>query len=182
MKRSLTVTLVLMGGSALSGCGGSEVDTAVFNDVRQCIESGQFTAEKCETDFKKALASHWDTAPAYTTQADCEVEFGIGKCQENAAAEPAQNSPATHHSYFMPVMMGYMMGSMMANGQRAVPPQALYKPQARAGYYNANGARVSQSVGPVQFSSKSAAAQAPKTRTTTMARGGFGARASAVSS
>ena len=185
MKRCLAVTLVLMGGVALTACGDSEVDTAVFQDVKECVASGTYDADKCEQDYKEAVATHAATAPAYTSKADCEAEFGVGKCEENPAAASTTGSTTTASagtgSFFMPLMMGYMMGSMFSNGQR-MAPQSLYQRQGSSSYVNSNGATVANQRGATRFSSSSAAARAPETRTRTMARGGFGSRASAISS
>ncbi|UXN06775.1 DUF1190 domain-containing protein [Bartonella sp. HY761] len=183
MKRCLAVTLVLMGGVAVTACGDSQIDTAVFQDVDDCIASGTFPADKCRQDFKEATATHVATAPAYTNKEDCEAEFGVGKCEQTPAA--ATGSTTTVHSstgsFFLPMMMGYMMGSMFNNGQR-MAPQSLYQRPGSSSYVNSNGATVANQRGATRFSSSSAAARAPETRTRTMARGGFGSRASAISS
>ncbi|UXM95760.1 DUF1190 domain-containing protein [Bartonella sp. HY329] len=183
MKRCLAVTLVLMGGVALTACGDSEVDTAVFKDVNECISSGIYPADQCQQDFKEATTTHLATAPAYANKEDCEAEFGVGKCEQNSAAENGSNT--TMHSgmgsFFMPLMMGYMMGSMFNSGQR-MAPQSLYQRSGSSSYVNSNGATVANQRGATRLSSSSAAARAPETRTKTMARGGFGSRASAISS
>jgi len=186
-KRCLAVSLVMMGGAGLSACQDSEVDSFVYGSAAECMQNGVYDQAKCEGDYKQALAYHVETAPAYTKREDCEAEFGVGKCEENAVnaantenagAQPVQSSMG---SFFMPMMMGYMMGSMFSNGKQ-MPPQALYRQNGSSSYVNANGARVANASGPVKFKSSAAAAQAPKARTTTMARGGFGARASAAAS
>jgi len=182
---------VLMGGASLSACSSeSEVDSFVYGSAAECMQNGVYDQAKCEGDYKQALAYHVETAPAYTSRADCEAEFGAGKCEENAtlttttaanAEQGQQQVQSSMGSFFMPMMMGYMMGSMFSNGKQ-MPPQALYRQNGQSSYVNANGARVANAAGPVKFKSSAAAVQTPKTRTTTLARGGFGARASAAAS
>jgi len=191
MKRSVAVTLVLMGSASLSGCGDTEIDSAVYQDFAQCVQSGLYDQSRCEADYRQALASHIQTAPAYANKDDCEAEFGIGQCEAQPAqavgqhlAASGQNSEVAQAgggSFFLPMMAGYMMGSMLSNNNR-MAPQALYRPNGQAGFVNGNGARVSNGTGAVRMRSSSAAVQAPKTRTTTMARGGFGSRATSISS
>jgi len=177
MKRSLAVTLVLMGSAGLSGCGDSEIDSAVYQDFTQCVQSGLYDQARCEADYRQALTAHVQTAPAYTTKQDCEAEFGLGQCE----ARSAQEMRAGGGSFFLPMMAGYLMGSMLSNSNR-MAPQALYRQNGQGAFVNGNGARVAGNTGAVRLRSSSAAVQAPKTRTTTMARGGFGARATSVSS
>jgi len=188
-KRCMAVSLVLMGSAGLSACQDSEVDSFVYGSVAECMQNGVYDQAKCEGDHKQALAAHIETAPAYNRREDCEAEFGVGKCEENTAFATAGSGEAGQQqvqgsmggSFFMPMMMGYMMGSMFANGKQ-MAPQALYRQNGQSSYVNANGARVAAASGPVKFKSSAAAVQAPKARTTTLARGGFGARATAASS
>ncbi|WP_230980275.1 DUF1190 domain-containing protein [Oryzicola mucosus] len=176
MKRSLAVTLVVMGTAAgVAGCQDQVIDTAVYQSVDECIDARMFAPEKCEADFKQAAASHEKTAPAFASKEDCEADFGAGQC-----AQPTQQHSAGS-GVFLPLMMGYMLGSAMNNNAN-VGPQALYRQNGRADFVNGNGARVAGATGPVKFSSNSPAARPPAVQTQTMARGGFGSRAVAVSS
>jgi len=191
MKRCVAVTLVLMGSAGLSGCGDSEIDSAVYQDFAECVQGGLYSQDQCEADYRQALAAHIQTAPAYTNRQDCEAEFGIGRCEAKPAQELGLQQAATMNdnnatqagggSFFLPMMAGYMMGSMLSNNNR-MAPQALYRPRGQGSFVNGNGVRVAPASGAVRLRSSSAAVQAPKTRTTTMARGGFGARASSISS
>jgi len=191
MKRSLAVTLVLMGSAGLSGCGDSEIDSAVYQNFAECVQSGLYDQARCEADYRQALAAHVQTAPAYTSQRDCEAEFGVGQCEARSAEtlgmQQAANSQSNETvqagggSFFLPMMAGYMMGSMLSGNNR-MAPQALYRQNGQGAFVNGNGARVANSTGAVRLRSSSSAVQAPKTRTTTMARGGFGSRATSISS
>jgi len=192
MKRSVAVTLVLMGSAGLSGCGDSEIDSAVYQNFAECVQSGLYDQARCEADYNQALAAHIQTAPAYASRQDCEAEFGVGQCEAKPAETlglqnpmPTQENATAQAggmgSFFLPMMAGYMMGSMLSNNNR-MAPQALYRQNGQGAFVNGNGARVAGNTGAVRLRSSSAAVQAPKTRTTTMARGGFGTRATSISS
>jgi len=192
MKRSLAVTLVLMGSAGLSGCGDAEIDSAVYQSFAECVQAGLYDQARCEADYAQALTSHIQTAPAYASRQDCEAEFGQGQCEVRAAQELGLQQAARSQenatvqaggtgSFFLPMMAGYMMGSMFANNNR-MAPQALYRQNGQGAFVNGNGARVASNTGAVRLRSSSSAVQAPKTRTTTMARGGFGTRATSISS
>jgi len=192
MKRSVAVTLVLMGSAGLSGCGDSEVDSAVYQNFAECVQNGLYDQARCEADYRQALNSHIQTAPAYTSKQDCEAEFGVGQCEAQPAEVLGLQQAAANQdnstvqagsggSFFLPMMAGYMMGSMLSNNNR-MAPQALYRQNGQGAFVNGNGARVASSSGAVRLRSSASAVQAPKTRTTTMARGGFGTRATSISS
>lgn len=197
MKRSASLRLVLMGGAALSlsACGEEPVEVGVFETVEQCTVMG-YGQSACETAIAAAMREHVQSAPRYATKADCEAEFG--RCESGPVAS-AGNTPPTQTpgpdqmaqsgggfgSFFMPMMAGYMMGQMM--GGRGATAQPLYRPMGETarqaggtGLYAGNGTKVATQPGLARLpQSTLTSARAPAT--TTMARGGFGARAQSVS-
>lgn len=180
MKRSVAVSLVIMGTAAgLAGCEPEKfVDTAVWETVEQCGASSQFTLESCQKNFEAAKVEHSKNAPAYAKKADCEAEFGEGKCDEQTTAQHSAGS-----NFFMPYMMGYMMGGRSVDASPAVAPaQALYKQTGKSNFVNAGGASIASAPGKVRVGNYSPAFKAPSGKTTTLSRGGFGARAVSVSS
>ncbi len=77
----------------------------------------------------------------------------------------------------MPLMMGYMMGSMMSRG--SVAPQPLYRSAGDSKTYRtADNQKVGTTTGRTQIAQ--AAARAPAMKTSTMSRGGFGSSARTV--
>jgi uncharacterized protein YgiB involved in biofilm formation len=87
-------------------------------------------------------------------------------------------------SFFMPMMAGYMIGNMMGN--RGGMAQPLYRPvgetarQSGGGLFAGNGTRVAGGTGLTRMPESALnAARAPAT--STLSRGGFGARAQSVS-
>ena len=170
MKRSRSIRLVAMGAGLLlvAGCEEAKVDTAIFEDARQCEANG-ISAEACQADLARAREAHVQVAPKYTSQADCEADFGAAQC------EVAPQKTTSGGSVFMPLMVGYMMGSML-NGNRVGAAQPLYKSRDdRANFRTADNRSVGATTGRTQVSRSAAAAPSVKTRTAS--RGGFGASA-----
>lgn len=172
MKRSKSVQLVAMGTGLLlvAACDEAKVDTAIFETAKQCQSLG-FSAEECQANYEAARQSHVAVAPKYASKENCEADFGAAQC------ETAPQKTASGGSVFMPLMMGYMMGSMM-NGNRTATAQPLYRSaDDRASFRTADNRNVGANTGRVQVASSAAAAPSLKTRT--ISRGGFGTSARA---
>lgn len=180
MKHSVrrVVTISLMGASsfALMACQhDEEADAEVHRDVAACIAGGGERTE-CETDYGQALSIHQETAPRYDALAVCEAEHGTGQCEEGAHAGSATGSS------FMPLFVGYMVGSMIARNGVA-PTQLTPKPLygvAAGGYASADGAVRTNGlsgagkIGASAFAKPpSTVTMAPMTKAMVAARGGF---------
>lgn len=174
MKRSIAISLALLGsGIALSSCGEQKaVDAAAYANPDQCIAAGKFSREECLSDYQTAVVDFQKTAPAYSSQKDCEEEFGQDKCQQASSSHPAGGGS------FVPYMQGYMMGSRSAASPVAVAPQALYRPSNSSGFVNGSGTPVTKSLGSFTLKSRSSTFSAPTPTSKTIARGGFGGRSS----
>lgn len=170
MKRSKTVTLALMGVSALAlgACERAE-EVGVFESAEQCAQIDGFGLADCEASQKVAAAEHIRVAPKYTSVEECEADFGSAQC------ETAPQQTQSGGSVFMPMMMGYMMGNMLAGGSRAAT-QPLYRSKDDPKNFRTGD---NQKVGGKTGLSKvgSQVARAPSTKTKTVRRGGFGASA-----
>lgn len=176
MKRSVAVTLVVMGAASLAACQEETVDSAVYYSVDECVSGKVFSSEKCEADYKTAVSMHEKVAPAYQTQADCEAEFGANQCAQANERHASGGFP------FLPLLAGYMIGKQMGAGNAApVAAQPLYRQAGRNAFVNAGGHEVARSTGPVKLSSRSPAIKTPAATTRTLARGGFGSRSMSVS-
>jgi uncharacterized protein YgiB involved in biofilm formation len=172
MKRSKSVKLVAMGTGLLlvAACEETKVDTAMFESVQQCKGLG-FTEQECVANYEAAQKMHVDVAPKYTSRTDCEADFGAEKCQV------APQKTTTGGSVFMPLMAGYMMGSMLSGGARTQP---LYRSRDdRTNFRTADNRKVGSTVGRAQISKS--ATKAPSVKTRTVSRGGFGSAARATS-
>jgi uncharacterized protein YgiB involved in biofilm formation len=173
MKRSKSIGLITMGVSiiALTACDEPKVDALVFDNLQQCLADKDLSREQCESNYAAAKSQHADVAPKYASREACEAEFGAEKCE--AAPQRAEGGG----SIFMPLMMGYMMGSMMSRG--SVAPQPLYRSAGDSKTYRtADNQKVGTTTGRTQIAQ--AAARAPAMKTSTMSRGGFGSSARTV--
>lgn len=121
---------------ALTGCGATETHTeaTIFENEAQCAQ--QNDAAACRQALADARAEHAATAPAFASREACEREFGAANCaaaetvptpQQIAAGEGAQAPGTQEHlaspgmGFFMPMLLGYTMGSMMGGRMGAQP-------------------------------------------------------------
>lgn len=175
LKRSKKAALVLMVPTAtflMAGCGEEPpVQSAVFETVDQC--AAFYNPEQCKADLAQATASHLEVAPKYANKQACEADFGIGQCESPPATQQAQSGGG----FFMPMMMGFLMGQMMNGGNRLkqpVQPQPLYKSNDDKGTFRtANNTPVARGIGNTVV--KPSAVQTKPAGLVN--RGGFGAQA-----
>ena len=168
MKRWNSISALLMGASviALSACDEQKVDAAIYDNLQQCIDDPAVTREQCEQNFAEARGRHASVAPKYTSEEDCQADFGEDKC------EVAPYRTSTGSSVFMPLMMGYMMGSMLG-GRRSVIPQPLYRSDdSPKTYRTADNRSVGSTTGRTQVGRS--VGRSPSIKSSTMSRGGFG--------
>lgn len=178
MKRSRQIALVAMGAASLSlaACEEEKAATQVFETVEQCAVSGQFTESQCVADFAAAAEMHEEVAPKYTSIADCEADFGAGQCQVSETYSQSGGG-----GVFLPLMAGYLMGNMLAGGQRSAATQPLYRSgDDRKGFRTGQNVRVGDKIGP-NTAPKSAVSSA-RPNLSPVPRGGFGASARAFGS
>lgn len=164
MKRSKSISLAVMGLSAFSMTACDKpVDAAVYESVEQCVTDSVFTAEQCQSEFDAAAGQHANVAPRYSSLSDCEADFGRSSCDRRSSG-----------SGYIPFMAGYMMGTSTSRSQ--VVTQPLYRSTDDSrNFRTANNSRVTGATGVTTVDSR--ATSTPRVRTTTVSRGGFGARA-----
>jgi uncharacterized protein YgiB involved in biofilm formation len=181
MKRSKKAALVLMVPATtllLAGCGEEREQALVYETPSECAAASFNTPEQCKADYDAAKVLHPQVAPKYVSKEECETDFGAGNC------ETAPQQTASSGSFFMPMMMGYMMGQMMNRGGAAqnlqpgaaskVPTQPLYKSRDdRATFRTATNAPVAKGIGPITLKPSQVQPQAGQV----VRRGGFGAQA-----
>ena len=161
-------------------------EAGVFESVQQCTEAG-FDTATCETSYAEAQAQDAQVAPKYESKADCEEDFGPGKCdetkltEENANRVPQQqtsngggNAFLWYYLWFRPHMAGYTAGPGVAS-------QPLYRnwdsgTHSPGAFRNAEASTVSTRTGRVTVPSRTVASKPSMTRTTTVTRGVFGGR------
>lgn len=162
MKRTSLITLAILGALTLTSCK-NEPQATSYENISECVQDGheRFVCEKAFEEAKKVTEQN---APKYATAEQCAAQFN--NCQKSSDG-----------SWFMPAVMGYMVGNMMSNGSRA-PAQPVYID--RYGYRQTasfTGGNYRPTPAPTSYSARAAAARA-----STSSRGGFGSRASAASS
>ncbi len=168
-RSSIFITL-LMGASifALTACEEPKVDAAVFESLQQCLDNPDMDPDQCRANFADARNQHASVAPKYTSVEDCEADFGSARC------ETAPYRTSSGGSVFMPLMMGYMMGSMLG-GRGGVAAQPLYRSAGdRSSFRTADNRNVGRATGRTQVARS--AASRPSAKSSTIRRGGFGAR------
>lgn len=165
MKRSRSVALLAMGASALvlSACGDSESPAGVYTSVDQCIADKQFSESDCRKAFDIATDEHKKVAPKYASKADCEADFGVGKCEEGPRTQGGTFS-------FMPLLAGYMLGRAMG-GAPAFTPQPLYRTPGDSTFRTGDNRTVTNRTG---LQSVPVSTTRSTMKTTTISRGGFG--------
>ena len=80
--------------------------------------SSAHNPQECQESFTKAQEEHVKTAPRFTSREACEAEFGAANCVQPSG----QTAQAGGGSWFMPAMLGFMMGRMMGGGMAAAQP------------------------------------------------------------
>jgi uncharacterized protein YgiB involved in biofilm formation len=130
MKKSHSIKLALLGSAsmALVACGDDTPpdDAQFYSDAKAC--SAVYGDAPCTDAAAKAEETHLEQAPKYAAKADCEAEFGAGNCETRQSASGG--------SYFMPLLMGYMMGNMMGGNRFSQP---VYRGRDGSAVMNNNG-------------------------------------------
>lgn len=188
-KRSRHVALALAGTAmlALAACEDDKVDAQAFPDLDSCLAAAQsnglwFTADDCRTQFAAAQQELIETAPRYESRELCEQEHGAGACGADPAAPAAQQQQGGGFS-FMPLLVGYMMGSMLSRGggvfsqPMVKTPGGFSTPSGNQTFASNTGA--GKVPGATFNRAPSTIGKAPMTRAQVAQRGGFGAGATA---
>jgi len=169
MKRWSSISVAMLAGvsvMALTACEEPTVDAAVFESLQQCLDNPDMDPDQCRDNYQAALNQHASVAPKYTSKEDCQADFGTARCEQ----APYQTSGGG--SVFMPLMMGYMMGSMLS-GRSRVAPQPLYRSAGDSkSFRTADNKNVGSKTGRTQVANS--ATSRPSAKTSTIRRGGFG--------
>lgn len=154
MRKTRTLLLASVAALALAACDDSITGKSEFvRDEAQCASTDNPSA--CRQALMDARREHARTAPAFATRESCEAAFGAANCEAAPGTPtPAQIAAAQTHEatqgqaqpqqvqqagggFFMPLLMGYMMGRM-AGGAMAAQP--MYRDTNNRAYTGA-GAR-----------------------------------------
>jgi uncharacterized protein YgiB involved in biofilm formation len=180
MKKSSSIRLVLLGSAsiALAACGddGPPKDARFFSNLQEC--SAVYDTSQCLDAERQAEQSYAQEAPKFSGKEQCEAEFGVGNCENRQAAADGQQASSGGGSFFMPMLMGYMMGNMLGGNRYAAPvyrgPDNTAITQNRGKMFN---------IGNFGGAGRSAASTfRPATQVAQVQRGGFGSSANAFRS
>lgn len=158
MKRSMTVSLVLLGSAAM-GLSGCKPKAESYPSVEACEAAGQHTDQECREGFAAAQREHEASARHFQSRDECIAAYGPNGCEERHAESGG--------SFFMPMMLGYMLG-------RGMGYHPLYQdPNRRDGLMSSGGTGFSGYTSGGGFGSRSGASSSGS-ETSTVSRGGFG--------
>ena len=173
MNLSKKFKLALLGGCALilSACSENKEEALTYDSVEACTSAGVQDAATCQTEFEKAQKQHNEVAPRYARANQCYSDFGYDRCYSYRSSRG---------SVWLPFMMGYMLAP---RGMTSVYTQPLYRSGRNPNqFYTASN----KPIGAVSASGRTlvrkSAVSKPQARTRTVARGGFGARATSSGS
>jgi len=118
MKRSTQIGLAAVGvvlvATTWSLIGGKdEEESLVYNSLAECRAAGQLSATQCEQRFNEASANHLRDAKKFTSNANCETEYGAGSCR---------SSTWNNAQVFIPALAGIMLARGLAQGGGAAQP------------------------------------------------------------
>lgn len=192
MKKSRSVRLVLLGSAslALAACGDDEglpTDAKYFSSQSEC--TAFYDAATCSAGKVVAEQTYAAEAPRFANKQECEAEFGVGSCENRQIAadgtpvqptDGAQPQEAGMGSFFMPMMMGYMLGNMMGGNQFRQP---VYRGRDGSAVMPNAGKHFNVgSFGAAGTGAAGAQSFRPATQITQVARGGLGSTASSFRS
>ncbi|MBK17499.1 MAG: hypothetical protein CMM52_01490 [Rhodospirillaceae bacterium] len=160
------VALVAAGALWFTTREEPKTDAAVYESLQQCLADVNMVRSDCEKNYAAAKQQHASVAPKFATQRECEEEFGAARC------EKAPQTTSTGSSMFMPLMMGYMMGSVIG-GRGYGNGQPLYRTRANPGTFRtADNKSAGRTVGRTKVAKSSTTR--PTAKSSTRSRGGFG--------
>ncbi len=181
--RSKHVALTILGATAftLAGCQQeADVEAQAYPSLQACLDAadrgGLFDESQCRIAVAEAQELHVEAAPRYDSLAVCEEQHGAGAC----GSEEEMVAQGGSGGVFMPLLAGYLMGSMMGRTAGMAAAQPMYR-TANGRFTNAAGTSVfggnagRASLSPRQFSRPPVTqGRAPMTRAMVASRGGFG--------
>ena len=133
MKRSSVITLLVLGSGgvflyALAGekrADGVPDGGKTYTSQDQCESANELSKGECAKSWDEALKHHETTAPKFASIADCEKEYGEGKC-----VAPRSGGSGS----FIPVMAAFMIGRAWGSQGYAAAP-LVRRPQDQPGQY-----------------------------------------------
>ena len=178
MRKGFAVKPLALGVASvfLSACADDRQPAKVYTSVDDCNQDYPDARQQCQAAYQQAVEEAARTSPKFSSENDCEYEFGPNQCRQ------VSNDSG---SFFMPFMAGYMVSQLLSpRSYYSQPLFTSYSPYSsfRSRWVSADGhvfdgdiRKRSYRVSPKRFKPK-------PTVTRTMSRGGFGSSVRAKSS
>jgi uncharacterized protein YgiB involved in biofilm formation len=167
MKRANKFKLALLGAGVLGLTfyvfgEEAEEEALTYPSVEACVKAGVTDEATCKAEFTKAQNLHNQVAPRYATSGNCYSDYGYNRCYQNRMSGG---------SVWLPFMMGYVF------------TQPLSRPSGDPNrFYTSGGGRVGAATADGRTKVAKSQTRQPRARTRTVARGGFGRRATSAGS
>jgi uncharacterized protein YgiB involved in biofilm formation len=170
------VALAMASVFLATGCGEQTEESDIYTSVDDCVNSNPELTAQCQTAYQQAIEEHSRTGPKFSSENDCEYEFGPNQCQTVTTQQG---------SFFMPFMAGYMVSQLLS--PRPYYSQPLYTSFSRNSPFRSRWATADGHVfnGDIRNRKYNAPASIYKAKPTvnrTIKRGGFGSSVRAKSS
>jgi uncharacterized protein YgiB involved in biofilm formation len=112
-------SVLSLSAATLAGCDDSPVrdpdakDAPIYASVAECER--EHPAKDCEDGWQAAQSEHTATAPVFHNRAECEAEWGPGRCE--AASGPSAAG------MFVPAIAGFMLMNSLRQAQQPCDPR-----------------------------------------------------------
>ena len=178
MRKGFNVKPLALGVASviLSGCGGEKEDATIYTSLEDCKQDFPDAVERCEAAYQTAVDEAMRTSPRFSSEYDCEYEFGPNQCQY------VNNSSG---SFFMPFMAGYMVSSLLSPSRYYSQPlytSYSYNSPFRSRWVTADGYVFDGDIRKRKYRVNKSVYKPKPTVNRTMKRGGFGSSVRAKSS
>ena len=178
MRKGFNVKPLALGVASviLSGCGGEKEDATIYTSLEDCKQDFPDAVERCEAAYQTAVDEAMRTSPRFSSEYDCEYEFGPNQCQY------VNNSSG---SFFMPFMAGYMVSSLLSPSRYYSQPlytSYSYNSPFRSRWITADGYVFDGDIRKRKYRVNKSVYKPKPTVNRTMKRGGFGSSVRAKSS
>ncbi|WP_394221175.1 DUF1190 family protein [Alteromonas gracilis] len=178
MRKGFSVKPLALGVASviLSGCGGEKEDATIYTSLEDCKQDYPDAVERCEAAYQTAMDEAMRTSPRFSSEYDCEHEFGPNQCQQ-----VNDNSG----SFFMPFMAGYMVSSLLSPNRYYSQPlytSYSYNSPFRSRWITADGYVFDGDIRKRKYRVSKDVYKPKPTVNRTMKRGGFGSSVRAKSS
>ena len=178
MRKGFNVKPLALGVASviLSGCGGEKEDATIYTSLEDCKQDFPDAVERCEAAYQTAVDEAMRTSPRFSSEYDCEHEFGPNQCQY------VNNSSG---SFFMPFMAGYMVSSLLSPSRYYSQPlytSYSYNSPFRSRWITADGYVFDGDIRKRKYRVNKDVYKPKPTVNRTMKRGGFGSSVRAKSS